>query len=67
MLWKYVLEHKTNRFIWEQNYVLDFGTIGPNVTFEYKSSAKPHLLLIEGKKYWNELTQGRTITFQEIM
>jgi hypothetical protein len=33
------------------NYVLDFGTIGPNVTFEYKSSAKPHLLLIEGEKY----------------
>jgi hypothetical protein len=44
-----------------------FGTIDPNVTFEYKSSAKSHLLLIEGEKYWNELTQGRTITFQEIM
>jgi hypothetical protein len=46
---------------------LDFGAIGPNVTFENKSSAKPHLLLIGGEKYGNELTHGTTITFQEIM
>jgi len=38
-------------FILEQIYVLDFGAIGPNVTFEYKSSSKPNLVLIESEKY----------------